>query len=146
MDAVSARTRERRRPALLAHGLLALAAAWAAVGETRAVELVRPEEALMALFALETQIGMEQTLLAGIELRYQANVEERTRYGARLGRLYGELEAAWAAEEETFDEDAVVVGYTPGYHGTVAAMASSSGSRRRRSSPGMRGAACGARC
>jgi len=107
MDAVSARTRGRRRPARLAHGLLALAAAWVAAGEARAVELVRPEEALMALFALETQIGMEQSLLAGVELRYQANVEERTRYGARLDRLYGELEAAWAEEEETFDEDAV---------------------------------------
>jgi hypothetical protein len=72
-----------------------------------AVELVRPEETLLALFTLETQVEMENQVLASVQAAYRDNVEERERYAVRLDRLYAELESAVVAPGDDFDADDV---------------------------------------
>ena len=67
------------------------------------LELVRPEEAMLAIFTLENQLRTEGVLLTGMETEYDANLIERARYTARLQRLYADLESGWVAPEETFD-------------------------------------------
>ena len=69
------------------------------------IEMLRPEQAMMAIFNLENQIRMEASLLVETESRYEENQDERGRYDDRLARLYGELEAAWTAPPETFDAE-----------------------------------------
>jgi hypothetical protein len=71
------------------------------------LEVLRPEETLMAIFNLDNQIRIEQSLLAELLAQYEASAEERDRYVQRLERLYGELEAAWDAPPESFDAEAV---------------------------------------
>lgn len=90
----------RRRAAVACLGLLFVPAA-------RAVDLMRPEEALVAIFSLETQIQTEDALLTRVETQYRANLDERERYRTRLDRLASDLESAWQAPEETFDAEAV---------------------------------------
>lgn len=68
-----------------------------------AVELVRPEETLLALYTLETQIELENLMLASLQGFYRDNQEERERFAARLVRLFAELASALAAPGEDFD-------------------------------------------
>lgn len=71
------------------------------------VDLLRPEQSLLAIFNLESQIRVESAILRQAEERYEANLEERDRYDQRLARLYAELEAGWQAPPETFDPDGI---------------------------------------
>jgi hypothetical protein len=66
---------------------------------------LRPEQALLAIFALETQIQTENTLVDRVMEQYRANLEERTRYRTRLERLAADLDTAWAAPEEGTDTE-----------------------------------------
>ncbi len=68
-----------------------------------AVELVRPEETLLALFTLETQMELETQVLASLGASYRDNQDERARFSGRLEQLYAELEAALAAPGEDSD-------------------------------------------
>lgn len=85
---------------------LALGVLWAAPTSS-AVELVRPEETLLAIFTLETQIEMEERLLSRVQEDYAANQTEREQLAARVDRLYDELEAALEAPEEEVQPDEI---------------------------------------
>jgi hypothetical protein len=91
---------------LLTVGLTMIAVRPAAGAEIEADSL-RPEQALLAIFALETQIQTENTLVDRVEDQYKANLEERTRYRTRLERLAADLDTAWAAPEEATDAEAL---------------------------------------
>jgi len=89
------------RVALLMLGICAALPAWSAV------ELVRPEETLLALYTLETQKEMENEMLASLHAAYSENQDERERFAVRLERLYAELEAALAESGDDFDADEI---------------------------------------
>jgi hypothetical protein len=90
----------------LAAALAIIAAGSAAAAEIDA-ESLRPEQALLAIFALETQIQTENSLVDRVEEQYRANLDERTRYKTRLDRLAADLDTAWAAPEEATDSEAL---------------------------------------
>jgi len=87
--------------AVLVLGICSTLPAWTAV------ELVRPEETLLALYTLETQIEMETQVLASLQGGYRDNQEERERFAARLESLFAELESALAAPAEAFHAEDV---------------------------------------
>ena len=102
---VASLRRARRRLRVLAG--LALLVAWPALGVEIEAESLRPEQALLAIFALETQIQTERALVDRVEEQYRANLDERTRYRTRLERLGADLDTAWAAPEGTADAEAL---------------------------------------
>jgi hypothetical protein len=67
-----------------------------------AVDLVRPEEMLLALYTLETQLELEAAVLNDLRGDYEGNLSDRDRYQERLDRLYAELEAGLVVSEEQF--------------------------------------------
>ena len=80
----------------------------AAVGAaSAAVELVRPEETLLALFTLETQLELENRVLAEIQASYLDNLDERERYVLRLQEEYAGLESALETPGADFDPDEI---------------------------------------
>jgi hypothetical protein len=79
----------------------------AATAARSEVELVRPEETLLALFTLETQSELENQMLASLRAAYRDNLEERDRFTRQLDQLYSELEAALGAPGDEFDADDV---------------------------------------
>lgn len=90
------RSRGPRRAAAAA-ALLGAAAAAAPASSAR--QLVRPEDALVALFTVQMELEVEQKILQREEARYEANVRKRAEMRERLGRLYEELEALFKAEQ-----------------------------------------------
>ena len=68
--------------------LLALA------GDSRAPaqQLVRQEDAVVALFGLQTELDVEGRLLHRMELRHEENRQAREEAVERVGRLYAELD------------------------------------------------------
>ncbi|HXI02128.1 MAG TPA: hypothetical protein VNI57_03030 [Candidatus Saccharimonadales bacterium] len=78
-------------------------AALGTAGHLRAqqAQILRPEDALIALYAVQTEIDVEQTLLKQQETRYQANVQTRASLRERLDGLYAELEELFQREQDT---------------------------------------------
>jgi hypothetical protein len=80
----------------------AIVALLAAMGITAAAsqetQIVRAEDALVALFTLQTEIEVEQRILLREEARYEANVQTRRLLRDRLAGLYEELEALFLRE------------------------------------------------
>lgn len=86
----------------LRHALTGVAAVLAAVASSpQGAQLVRTEDAIVALFSLQTDLEVEQRILDQEERRYEANVRQRADLRDRLGRLYDELEALF--QQETTD-------------------------------------------
>jgi len=79
----------RRSIASLAAATLAGAAL---AGAAMAQGLVRNEDALVALYTLQSQIDVERKLLKTAETQYEANLKRRGELGDRLARLHDELE------------------------------------------------------
>ncbi len=88
---------------LRAAGLFVLALGFAMIPSLAAVELVRPEETLLALFTLETQVEVENGVLAEVEIAYGVNLDERRRYADRLVQLYSQLESSLSAPANRFN-------------------------------------------
>jgi len=97
----------RARPGLWIAAALMIFVAGPLPGVEIEAESLRPEQALLAIFALETQIQTERALVDRVEAQYRANLEERTRYRTRLERLASDLDTAWAAPEEATDPEAL---------------------------------------
>lgn len=83
-----------------------LAAAGAAVlmtaarsGPPEAQQIVRNEDAVVALFSIQTQIDVERKLLATAEAQYEANMRRRSEIHDRLVRLHEELESLFRQEK-----------------------------------------------
>jgi hypothetical protein len=66
----------------------------------RAQDLKRPEEQLAAIYSLKVQLEIEQRRLDEALQRYSEHVEARQQTGARLGRLYQDLDAMVSGEVE----------------------------------------------
>jgi len=82
-------------------GVAAIAALVSAAGVcTPGAQIVRAEDAIVALFGLQTSLDVEQQLLVREEARYEANFTERTRLDDQLSRFYNELEALFVREKE----------------------------------------------
>jgi hypothetical protein len=60
--------------------------------------LVRPEDALVALFGLQADVEVERRLLAREEARYDGNLRQRLETRDRLARAYEDLEALFRQE------------------------------------------------
>jgi len=74
------------------------------VGDARAQQIVRPEDAAVAIFGLQTQIDVEKKLLARSESQYDSNVKRRAELHDRVSRLHDELESLFRQENgETSD-------------------------------------------
>jgi hypothetical protein len=61
-------------------------------------QIVRTEDAIVALFSIQTQIDVERKLLQMAEARYETNLKQRSEIRDRLVRLHEELEALFAQE------------------------------------------------
>lgn len=90
-----------RRTGLVAAALIFLSLS---TGSARA-QIVRAEDAIVALFGLQTSLDVEQRLLAREEARYDANLAERGRLADQLTRVYRELESLFLQEREASDLD-----------------------------------------
>ncbi len=77
-----------RRDALAGAALLALALAPAI-----AQDLVRQEDAVVALFSLRTDLEVDAKLLVRLEERHDASVRDRDEAAKRVVRLYADLDA-----------------------------------------------------
>jgi hypothetical protein len=67
---------------------------------THAQTLVRPEDALVALYSVQTELEVEQKILQREEARYEANVRQRAELRDRIGRVYVELEELFKSERD----------------------------------------------
>ena len=76
--------------------LVVLAASTLAVPQTP--QLVRPEDALVALFGLQADVEVERRLLQREEANYDANLHQRLEIRDRLSRTYEDLEALFRQE------------------------------------------------
>ncbi|MBI3449554.1 MAG: hypothetical protein HY049_11650 [Acidobacteria bacterium] len=86
------------RRALASLAAIALLAP-AAGARAAAPGLVRNEDALVALYTLQTQIDVERKLLQTAEAQYDANLKRRGELGDRLARLHDELEDLFVQEK-----------------------------------------------
>ena len=94
---MSRRTTLWPRAARIVAALAAALAAGSAL-PARAQTLVRPEDALVALYSIQTELDVEQKVLQREETRYEANVRQRMEMRDRLDRLYDELESLFRQE------------------------------------------------
>ncbi len=70
-------------------------------------QFVRPEDAIVALFSLQTDLEVERKILAREEARYEANQRQRAEIRDRLARMHEEMEALFRLERgETAGEAA----------------------------------------
>jgi hypothetical protein len=93
---------------LVASALLAALAASVRSGTAQAQQIVRSEDALVALYTLQTQIDVERKLLVSAESQYDANLKRRSELHDRLARLHDELESLFRQERgEASSEDEV---------------------------------------
>ncbi len=94
------RVERRRRPGI--GGAVAVATAIAAAAFSTAssqqAQLLRTEDALVAIFALQTEIEVEERLMARQEEKYEVNVQRRALLRDRLDLLYDELELLFLKE------------------------------------------------
>ncbi|MGH9868402.1 MAG: hypothetical protein ACREAA_09610 [Candidatus Polarisedimenticolia bacterium] len=84
-----------RRAALAA--LMAVAAGAA----PRAQDLVRPEDAVVAVFSLQTELEVDARQLERMETRHEENRKARVEARARVQRLYTELDALFGRYRES---------------------------------------------
>lgn len=68
-------------------------------------QLLRAEDALVALFTLQTEVEVEQRILLREEARYESNVRGRAALRDRLDILYEELEVLFLRERSFGPED-----------------------------------------
>ncbi len=83
-----------RRGAILA--VVALAPVWLA-GAAAAQELVRSEDAIVALFSLQTELTVDVKVIERLEQRYERHRSEREAAAQRVTVLYGEIERLFQA-------------------------------------------------
>lgn len=83
--------------------LAMLATGLAARGQEQS-RILRTEDALVALFTLQTEVEVEELVLAREETRYESNLRVRSSLSDRLTTLYQELEVLFQRERE-FKED-----------------------------------------
>ena len=76
------------RPALLACLIVAVVMP----GHALAQQLVRAEDAVVALFSLQTELEVDGTMLRRLEHREEENRKERTEARRKVERTYGELD------------------------------------------------------
>ena len=69
--------------------------------------MLRTEDALVALFTLQTEVEVEKRLLQREEARYEGNLRARTGLRDRLDTLYQELEVLFLRERALGDGDDV---------------------------------------
>ncbi len=85
----------RLMPVLTGLAALQLLAAWA--GIALAQQLVRQEDAVVALFSLQTELEVDLKIMERIELRHEANRRARDEAGAGVARLYADLDRLFEA-------------------------------------------------
>jgi len=71
-----------------------------------AQQMVRNEDALVALFSIQTQVDVEGRLLARAEEQYEANQRKRSEIHDRLERLHAEMEEIFRQEKGETPEGA----------------------------------------
>jgi hypothetical protein len=84
-------SRSARRTTLIASALLAASAA-ACATPAAGQELVRPEDAVVALFSLQTELEVDAKVLRRMEQRLEENRKARLTASDRVNKLYSELD------------------------------------------------------
>src|SRR5262245_29470534 len=65
-------------------------------GQVGAQELVRPEDAVVALFTLQAQLDVDVMVMKRLEERLDESLRNRTEARDRVDKLYGELDDLFA--------------------------------------------------
>lgn len=76
--------------------LLILAAATLAAGRVIAQELVRSEDAVVALFSLQAQLDVDVAVMRRLEQRLEESLRDRAEARERVDKLYDELDDLFA--------------------------------------------------
>jgi hypothetical protein len=90
-----------RRTARVLFTILAIAAGLS----VSPAQIVRTEDALVALFGLQTGLEVEQRILRREEARYEENIVTRAALQRQIATVYAELEEIFRHEQGEFDED-----------------------------------------
>jgi len=95
------------RPGRLVPAVAGLLVALAAAGVGRAQDLVRSEDAVVALFSLQTQLEVDGRLLDRLVDRHAASQQERIAARQRVDRLYAELDGLFEQYRQLLQAGAV---------------------------------------
>lgn len=88
----------RRRRGIGGAVAAAVAAAAFSTASSQQAQILRTEDALVAIFALQTEIEVEERLMTRQEQKYEVNVQRRVLLRDRLDLLYDELELLFLKE------------------------------------------------